>query len=109
MGMFLFGSEVVEYHLSAASAEGRRSNATNLLLHGAAEGARQAGLRSLYLGGGTTSAADNPLLWFKTSYATADLTFSIGWRIHDPATYAGLQADHPDLARSSRRILFYRS
>jgi hypothetical protein len=60
MGMFLFGPDVAEYHLSAASAEGRSSNATNLLLHGAADSARQAGLRSLYLGGGTTSAADKP-------------------------------------------------
>jgi hypothetical protein len=109
MGVFLFGPEVAEYHLSAASPEGRRLNATNLLLHGAAESAREAGLRSLYLGGGTTPAADNPLLWFKTSYAPADLTFSIGWRIHDPAAYAELQAEQPDLARASRRILFYRN
>jgi len=109
MGMFLFGPDVAEYHLSAASAEGRSSNATNLLLHGAADSARQAGLRSLYLGGGTTSAADNPLLWFKTSYAPANLTFSIGWRIHDPAAYAQLQSEHPELARSSHRILFYRN
>lgn len=109
MGMFLFGPEVAEYHLSAASTEGRRANATNLLLHGAAERAQREGLRSLYLGGGTTAAADNPLLWFKTSYAPAELTFRIGWRIYDPTAYAEMRAKRPDLARASRRILFYRT
>ncbi len=109
MGLFLFGPRVAEYHLSAASAEGRQANATNLLLHGAAQAAREAGLTSLYLGGGTTPDVDNPLLWFKTSYAPAGSSFFIGSRIHDPATYADLRAAFPDPARASLRVLFYRS
>jgi hypothetical protein len=109
MGLFLFGPEVAEYHLSAASPEGRRLNATNLLLHGAAQCAQREGLRTLYLGGGTTAAADNPLLRFKTSYAPAELTFRIGWRIQDPVAYSGLQRAFPDQARTSRRVLFYRT
>lgn len=108
MGVFLFGREVAEYHLSASSLEGRRSNATNLMLHGAAEAAQEAGLRSFYLGGGTTPDSDNPLLRFKLSFAPATATFCTGSRIHDPVAYAALQAELPELARASRRVLFYR-
>jgi hypothetical protein len=109
MGLFLFGPRVAEYHLSATTESGRRANATNLLLHGAACAAQECGLRLLYLGGGTNADPDNALLRFKQSHATCEATFSYGHRIHDTAAYADLQAALPEQARESRRVLFYRS
>jgi len=109
MGVFLFGAQVAEYHLSATTDAGRRANATNLLLHGAASAAQESGLRCLYLGGGTSTDPANPLLRFKQSHATAEATFSYGHRILDPDAYGELRAALPELARASRRVLFYRS
>jgi hypothetical protein len=109
MGLFLFGPRVAEYHLSATTEAGRRANATNLLLHGAACAAQESGLRCLYLGGGTNADPDNALLRFKQSYATGEATFSHGYRIHDSAAYAELRAAFPEQARTSRRVLFYRT
>lgn len=108
MAIFLFGPVQVEYHLSGTSAEGRKAGATNLLLHAAAESARESGCQWFYLGGGTTTAADDPLLKFKSSFAPANDTFRIGHRIHDAVTYQGLREAHPSRAASAR-VLFYRS
>jgi hypothetical protein len=108
MGLFLFGPVVAEYHLSATTKPGRRANATNLLLHGAACAAQQSGLRCLYLGGGTDADPDNALLRFKQSHATGGATFSYGHRIHDVVAYAELRAAFPEQAHAARRVLFYR-
>jgi len=109
MGLFLFGPKQVEYHLSGTTPAGRQAGATNLLLHIAAEAGQAAGCSALYLGGGTSASADDPLLRFKASFAPAGLSFRIGHRIHDPAAYARLRAAYPALASGSRRVLFYRS
>ncbi len=108
MAIFLFGPVQVEYHLSGTSAAGRRAAATNLLIHAAAEAAREGAMHRLYLGGGTTAAADDTLLRFKSSFAPANNTFRIGHRIHDAATYQSLREIHPSRAGSAR-VLFYRS
>ena len=107
MGVFLFGSDLAEYHLSATSEAGRVTGATNLLLHAAALRARDNGCRGLFLGGGTDARPDNPLLKFKSSFAPASLTFYIGHRVHGHSVYAAMQAAQPELARSGR-VLFYR-
>jgi lipid II:glycine glycyltransferase (peptidoglycan interpeptide bridge formation enzyme) len=107
--VFLFGAQVVEYHLSGTTAEGRRLGATNLLLHAAASRARLDGRIGLYLGGGTDSSPDNPLLRFKESFAAASHTFRIGSRILDPERYEQLKREFAEQARGSRRVLFYRS
>jgi len=57
--------------------------------------------------GGTSAAADDPLLRFKESFAPASRWFRIGHRIHDPLGYARLRDVHPDFA-ASKRVLFYR-
>jgi len=108
MGLFLFGPEQAEYHLSGTLEAGRRDGATNLLLHVAAQSARDQGCKTLYLGGGTGASREDPLLRFKESFATAGGCFRIGHRIHNPAAYEGLRAAHPDLAAASKRVLFYR-
>lgn len=108
MGLFLFGPKRAEYHLSGTLQASRQSGATNLLIHAAAQAAQSKGCLTLYLGGGTSARADDPLLRFKESFAAPSLTFRIGHRIHDPAIYAGLREAEPELAASSKRILFYR-
>lgn len=107
MGLFLFGPVQVEYHLSGTTAAGRSAGATNLLLHEAAGRAQAEGRHWLYLGGGTSSRDDDPLLHFKSSFAVPRMHFHVGHRIHDARAYEQLRAAHPLLA-SSGRILFYR-
>jgi hypothetical protein len=106
---FLFGPAVVEYHLSGTTAEGRQCAATNLLLHEAASRGQLEGRTVLYLGGGTDSAADNPLLRFKESFAPALRVFRFGYRILDPRRYEQLRQQCPEQARNTRRVLFYRT
>ena len=107
MGVFLFGSLTVEYHLSATSLAGREVGATSLLLHLAAQRAQEVGCRGLFLGGGTDARADNPLLLFKSAFAQPRLHFQIGFRIDQALLYQELQRSLPDLAASGR-VLFYR-
>jgi hypothetical protein len=108
MGAFLMGPEQAEYHLSGTAADARPSGATNLLLHAAADAAKEAGCRRLYLGGGTSSRPDDPLLNFKRSFAESEASFYFGGRVHDIQAYDALRARHRERAESGR-ILFYRS
>jgi hypothetical protein len=107
MGMFLFGPQVVEYHLSATTPAGRRLGATNLLVHGAAQAAQASGVSQLYLGGGSDKSADNSLLQFKCSFAPAERVFHVGSQVFSERVYASLQARMPTMARNGR-VLFYR-
>ena len=106
--VFLFGPVQAEYNLSGTLASARPSGATNLLLHTAASEAKDAGCRRLYLGGGTSAKADDPLLNFKRSFGEPGASFHIGGRIHDATAYDALRARYPERAASGR-ILFYRS
>lgn len=108
MGLFLFGPCQVEYHLSGTSPQGRLLGATNLLLHTVACLAQAAGCRWLYLGGGSSTNADDPLLRFKSSFAGANHSFSFGYRIYDSLAYQHLRETRPVQAAASRRVLFYR-
>lgn len=107
MGVFLFAPRIVEYHLSATSPAGRSVGATNLLVHGAAQAAQDAGFIGLYLGGGTDGRLDNPLLQFKRSFGPAELQFHFGSQVYAKEAYAALQGRLPELARNGR-VLFYR-
>ncbi|MDD5249247.1 MAG: GNAT family N-acetyltransferase [Rhodocyclaceae bacterium] len=107
--IFLHGSEMVEYHLSASNEAGKTLGATNLLLHEAANWAQQSGKKKLHLGGGTSAAPENPLFFYKAGFSTHRSLFRIGKKIHRPGAYAALKADwanRKDLA--GNRILFYR-
>lgn len=107
-GLFLQSAEVMEYHLSATTSEGRRLCATNLLLHVAAQSASESGCHSLYLGGGTDGSDDNPLLFFKSGFSAARAPFRVGYTIHRTEEYAELKTRQAILGRVSSRILFYR-
>jgi hypothetical protein len=79
--VFLRGAPEASYHLSA-----RRSDpppppgAANLLIAEGLELCRAAGAARCYLGGGTSTAADDPLLAFKRAMAT---------RVVDRPTFVG--------------------
>jgi lipid II:glycine glycyltransferase (peptidoglycan interpeptide bridge formation enzyme) len=104
--LFLDGAEMLEYHLSGASEAGRKLCATNLLLHTAAEAARQEGKKWLFLGGGTDSQPDNPLFFFKAGFSPHRFQFRIGHEIHASSEYERLKARLN--ADANPRVLFYR-
>ncbi|MBE7940347.1 MULTISPECIES: GNAT family N-acetyltransferase [Ramlibacter] len=109
--LLLDGPGVREYHLAATVPEGRRLGASSALLHGAAEAARDAGLRQLYLGGGTDAKPDNPLLFFKGGFSPLRLPYRTGSRVLDPAGYdevkalfAAQHAAHPQRPIFHRKV-----
>lgn len=106
--VMLCGPQVMEYHLSGTTPEGRALGATNLLIHEAACRGKVEGCSWLYLGGGTDSSADNPLLRFKQSFAPASRVFRFGSRVLDVERYEQLRRCHPEQASRSGRVLFYR-
>ncbi|MCL2829469.1 MAG: GNAT family N-acetyltransferase [Betaproteobacteria bacterium] len=108
-GLFLYGADTVEYHLSATAAAGKKLGATNLLLHMAADAAWREGKRALYLGGGTNRDAGNPLLFFKRGFSKVTAPFRTGRHVHRPEAYAQLRKEWEGVhGVSQERILFYR-
>jgi hypothetical protein len=107
--LLLDGQGVTEYHLAATCEMGRRLGASSYVLHQAGVQARERGQLQLYLGGGSTGAPDNPLLFFKAGFSANRLEYSTGFQVFDPVGYVHLQqqfvqewAEHPD------RPIFYR-
>jgi len=108
-GLFLDGAGVREYHLAATNEAGRKLGASSFVLHEAALMARRRGLQQLYLGGGTDASADNPLLFFKSSYSPQRLLYRTGSTIFDAQAYDELKARFPaDWAAHPERPIFYR-
>ena len=107
--VFLDGRGVREYHLAAATDEGRKLGASSLALHEAALASRRCGIHKLYLGGGTSAAADNPLLFFKSAYSPQRLTYRTGSTVFDDAAYDDLKGRYPtEWAAHPDRPIFYR-
>lgn len=107
--IFLVNGDIMEYHLSASTQQGKNLCAANLILHKAGLLARQLGCRRLYLGGGTDNKPDNSLLFFKAGFSRQQASFKIGKRIHLPDQYEGMKKDW--LAGQRKlppRVLFYR-
>jgi hypothetical protein len=107
--LLLDGVGVSEYHLAASCDAGRRSGAASFSLHQAALAARQRGLDRLYLGGGSDTATDNPLLFFKAGFSAQRLTYHTGSHVFDSTRYAALQDLFPQAwAAHPERPIFYR-
>lgn len=107
--IFLRGPHHMEYHLSASTELGRQLGATNLMIHAATLRGRELGCAKFNLGGGTSAAQDNPLLFFKSGFSQQKAPFSIGRRIHLPDRYNELKADWEKIhERPASRVLFYR-
>jgi len=107
--LFLISGTTMEYHLSAATDTGRRLAATSALVDGAAQQGKAAGLRYLYLGGGTDSNPNNPLLFFKRGFSQTTLPFCIGHTIFRAGLYQSLRDEHRARGGDVSRVLFYRN
>jgi hypothetical protein len=90
--VYLLGARIAEYHLGASSERGKALGTPYLLQAAAIERATAEGLEALYLGGGTDTRADNPLLFYKLGFSRHTLPFYVGEAVHDPAAYWALAA-----------------
>lgn len=110
VAMFLLGTEVLEYHLSASTDEGRKLSAIQLLLHKAFLMAKEKGCRYAHLGGGVTINEDDPLFFFKRGFSNKRVPYSIGKYIYDKDAYQQLKSSWEEKnARKSTRVLFYKN
>lgn len=91
--VYLFGPEVVEYHLSSSNDGGRRLGTAALAQHAAALRGKEAGAKWLYLGGGTTPDPENPLYFFKRCFSKITKPFYVAQLIHAPERYSALQTE----------------
>lgn len=110
VAIFLLGTEVLEYHLSASTDEGRKLSALQLLLHKAFLMAKEKGCRYAHLGGGVTVNEDDSLLFFKRGFSNKQVPYSIGKYIYDNDAYRQLKNTWEEKnARKSTRVLFYKN
>lgn len=91
--VFLIGAEISHYFLAAASPEGKKLAAGNLLLHEGILWCKKNGSQKLHLGGGVSQEQDDPLLVFKRNFSSLSEKFYIGKRIHDQEIYSALVSD----------------
>jgi len=106
-GIFLEGATFFEYHLGITNEKGRKTGATNLLLDIAYGIARQKG-KGLYLGGGKTTMATDPLLEFKESFGGLRKRFFVGSQVFKKDAYFTLLDDYHEVGRLSPKTLFWR-
>jgi len=106
-GIFLVGGSVMEYHLSASTAVGKKIGAPNLLLHSAAILGKSLKLEKLFLGGGTDSDTNNSLLFFKKSFSKKELDFSLGKVIFMETEYNELKNQYINENKSVSKHLFF--
>lgn len=107
--IFLIEGELMEYHLSASDAEGKRLSAMNLILHEATILGERLGCKALHMGGGTDNKVDNPLFFFKTGFSVERSSFKIGKFIHKADAYKTMLAEWEKMhGKVSSRVQFYR-
>ena len=111
--IFLMGSDILHYHLSATDSDNNVAGATNALIAKAAEQGRQHGFKRLHFGGGQSNLPNDRLLKFKRRMSTDEHSFWIGKYVHDEKVYSDLcgrwRDQNPDsVAEFGNRILCYR-
>lgn len=84
--LVLYGSETAYYHM-AASGLTRITGANDLLVHHIALTARENGCKSLHLGGGPTSAPNDPVMFFKSGFSDLRAPAMAMFRVFDESTY----------------------
>jgi len=87
--IFLFSTTWAHYHLSARDSDAENCM-MNHLLQAAFERASERGLRGVHLGGGKTTAPDDPLLKFKQSTGGALVDFNVAIVVSDDQKYQKL-------------------
>jgi len=89
--MFMHHNNFMHYHFSATHPDYYKLACNNLILSEAAHWGQAHGKQIFHLGGGFTTADDDPLFVFKKSFAQNGLRdFWIGHRIHDKNIYQEL-------------------
>jgi hypothetical protein len=107
--LMLDGAGVTEYHLAATCDSGRRVGASSFVLHQAALSAGRRGRSRLYLGGGSDTLPENPLLFFKAAFSAHRLIYHTGFHVFDRVDYEALCRLFPDAwATHPERPIFYR-
>lgn len=89
-GILLLAGDTAHYHLSGSRADAQRLAPNNLLLHEVAVWAQRQGFKRLHLGGGRSSAPDDPLFVFKKGISRQTTPHYLGRRVHDQAEYDNL-------------------
>ena len=108
-GIFLHSGNMMEYHLSGATSEGRVMSATKLLIHKAAEWGKSRGFSFLHLGGGYDSSENNVLLFFKKRFSNNISIFKIGKQIYSNKIYDDIKLKWKSSNNTeSDKVLFYR-
>jgi len=87
MGFFMFGQDLVHYHLSANTDLSYKLNANYVLLNRLLLLAQKLGKKYFSLGGGTTSDSDDPLLKFKKKFSKELRPFHIAGNIFNQEVY----------------------
>lgn len=107
--LFLEGAGMREYHLAATTSAGRAIAASSFALHQGALAAQRLGHQRLYLGGGSDTRPDNPLLFFKSAYSSERLPYRTGSHIFDGVAYDELKQLYPEAwTAHPERPIFYR-
>ncbi|NPV89925.1 MAG: hypothetical protein HPY50_04015 [Firmicutes bacterium] len=107
--LFLRESNIMEYHLAVSNSDGKKWNASNLILDQAVHLAKELGCRVLHLGGGTDNRPENSLLFFKSGFSPRRASFQIGKMIHAPERYEAMQREWQDKhGEHPEKVLFYR-
>ncbi len=99
------------YHLGASLSDYARLGAGNLSMFGMSKGLMSAGVEFVTVGGGRTTAEDDPLFRFKKSNAMDVSEFHIGKRIVDSEGYNDVVKRWQDLYKTevnSNMLIFYR-
>ncbi|MGS0765133.1 GNAT family N-acetyltransferase [Syntrophomonas curvata] len=107
--VFLAGAYIMEYHLSASTAQGKSLGAGSLILHEAVSLGQQLGCQVLHLGGGTDSSPDNALLFFKAGFSQVRARFKIGKKIYRKEQYEQMRNEYRlTCGETPHRVIFYR-
>jgi hypothetical protein len=86
--MFMYYQKFMHYHFSATDPEHYKLSCNNLILSEAAYWGQKNQKEIFHLGGGFTTAADDPLFFFKKSFTKNGICdFWIGRRIHQQNIY----------------------
>lgn len=105
-GIFLHTQNILEYHLSGSTLQGREMSATKLLIHLAAEWGKSKGIRYFHLGGGSDSSEQNLLLFFKRGFSNLETNFYIGKQVYIDNVYEEMKIKSGKT--NADKVLFYR-
>lgn len=85
--LIMTGGETAYYHMAANNPAHSKAGANDLLIHEVALWARTSGIKRLHLGGGVTSAPDDPVLFFKGGFSPLRAPAMSYFRVLDEGKY----------------------